>query len=197
MEGKIISIARLGAEDMNEIKEWFAVGAAALAILGIFFEVSKIKFNPISWLFKTIGAAFNEPTIKQLQATKEEIHELKEMNRLFNQKLEELAKSQDATDLKIDVNEIKRIRAQIREFANSLKRREEHTEQQYQDIIWLHKDYESLIETTGLENGVLDEDYNFILTVYRRCRDSGKFYRDHCYINNRGLKEGHNEQVNS
>lgn len=153
------------------IKNWLAIGLGIAAFVGCFVEISKFKINPISFIFIRIGAAFNKPTLDKLLLQQKEMEE-------FNKKLEEISKKLEATDKKIDINEIKRIRAEIMAFAMSCKKREDHNEQQFQAIIDIHKEYELLIKLTGIENGVLDEDYNFIMNVYRHCRDSGKLYQD-------------------
>lgn len=160
---------------MKIVKEWWGAGIGVLIVAGYFIEISKIKINPISFVLTRLGTAFNKPTLDQLAIQKKEMED-------FGSKLELMSKKLDETDKKIDVNEVKRIRAEIMSFATSCKKREEHNEQQFQTIIKLHEEYEKLIESVELTNGVLDEDYEFIMMVYRHCRDSGKFYPGHCYI---------------
>lgn len=67
--------------------------AIMIAVGSIFFEVSKIKINPISFLLKWIGKRMFEPMNSRL----------------------------DAVEKKIDENEIDRIRWEILEFANTVE----------------------------------------------------------------------------
>lgn len=156
-------------------KHWFSILCTLLVIIGYFVEISRIKINPLSFIITRLSNAFNKPALDQQIIIRKELD-------YFNKKLDALTEKVEKTDKKIDINEAKRIRAEIMAFATSCKKREEHNEDQFKTIIDLHQDYIELIEKVELTNGVLDEDYNFIMHVYRNCRDSGKFYANKCYV---------------
>ena len=81
--------------------------AIMIAVGSIFFEVSKIKINPISFLLKWIGKRMFEPMNSRL----------------------------DAVEKKIDENEIDRIRWEILEFANTCRNGKRHTKDEFSHII--------------------------------------------------------------
>ena len=81
--------------------------AIIIAVGSIFFEVSKIKINPISFLLKWIGKRMFEPMNSRL----------------------------DAVEKKIDENEIDRIRWEILEFANTCRNGKRHTKDEFSHII--------------------------------------------------------------
>lgn len=170
------------SEFMQNTKSYIGWGTAIIVLLSCFFEISKFKINPISFLVGRIFGAINTPILTKLDIQQKQLD-------TFSQRLDELLTKQLATDKKIDVNEVKRIRAEIMSFATSCKKREDHNEQQYQNIIKLHDEYNALIESTELINGVLDEDFNFIMMVYKNCRNAGKFYEGNCYVCSKDDKE--------
>lgn len=75
----------------------------------------------------------------------------------------------------VDMNEIKRIRAEIFAFADSCKLGERHTEDGFLHIIDIHEDYEALLEKYKMTNGRISVDYEYIMSVYRELRDKGTF----------------------
>ena len=152
---------------MNLIKEWWPAGAAILVVASYFIEISKVKINPISFVTKI----FNKPIIDLMK--KHEEQNRKEFSAIMG----ELKK----TSNQVDVNEAKRLRSEIMSFAVSLRKREPHSEQDYKNIITAHDDYEELIKKTNLKNGVIDEDYAFIVKVYRNCSASGQFENRSCF----------------
>ena len=156
---------------VNFIKDWWQAGAAIIVVASYFVEVSKIKINPISFIFGRIGKAFNKPIIDLMK-------EHEEQNRKeFTAIMEELKK----TSKQVDINEAKRLRTEIMTMAVSLRKREPHSEQDFKNIISAHDDYEKLISKTGMTNGVIDEDYAFIIQVYRNCSARGQFDSRSCY----------------
>lgn len=171
--------------ELGTMKEWAGIAITLVIILfGYFIEISKIKINPISFIFKTIGTAFNQPTLRFIMEHEQQ-QKLDMAN--FNQSLEEIMNEIKKLTIESKINELKRTRSDIMAFSMSCKRKEDHNEQQFQMIIQLHTDYENIIKELNnlgnpITNGVLDEDYDFIMQTYRQCRDSGKFYTGDCYM---------------
>ena len=121
----------------------------ALIIAGasIFFEVSKIKLNPISFILQWVGKRMFEP---------------------FNDKMKELERT-------IDENKIDTIKWEILEFANSCRNNRRHTKDEFEHIISQNDKYHKLLEKYKMENGVFDAEYAYILRLYKRCQDQNDF----------------------
>lgn len=121
----------------------------ALIIAGasIFFEVSKIKVNPISFILQWVGKRMFEP---------------------FNDKMKELERT-------IDENKIDTIKWEILEFANSCRNNRRHTKDEFDHIIAQNDKYHKLLEKYQMENGVFDAEYAYILRLYKRCQDQNDF----------------------
>lgn len=124
-------------------------GYAALivAVGSIFFEVSKIKVNPISFVLRWVGKRMFEPV---------------------NGKLNAMEKA-------IDENEIDRIRWEVLDFANSCRNKRRHTKDEFDHIISQNDKYHKLLDKYDMENGVFDAEYAYILRLYKKCQDENDF----------------------
>ena len=138
------------------IGEIIAAIGAGLAVLSTFIEVSKIKINPWSSLFKWIGS-------KMMEDVKTEIKEIKDEQKELAKKQEELKRQRaiDAADA---------IKAEIFKFYNECQKEQRHSEAEFNHIIKQNKKYENLIEETGEENGVYTAEYKYILAIYEKCQ---------------------------
>lgn len=134
---------------------------AALVALSSIVEVSKIKINPWSALFKWIGN-------KMMADTKEEIKEL-------SKKQEELAKKQEELKRQRAIDAADVIKAEIFSFYNECQKGQRHSEGEFNHIIKQNKKYEKLIEETGEENGVYEMEYKYILAIYEKCQKEKDF----------------------
>ena len=138
------------------IGEIIAATGGAIALVSTFVEVSKIKINPWSSLFKWIGS-------KMMEDVKTEIKEIKDEQKELAKKQEELKRQRaiDAADA---------IKAEIFKFYNECQKGQRHSEAEFNHIIQQNKKYEDLIEETGEENGVYTAEYKYILTIYTKCQ---------------------------
>lgn len=75
----------------------------------------------------------------------------------------------------IDSNRMKSIRWEILSFANSCKKHEKHSQDEFSHIIDIHSEYEDLCELNDFTNGVVDVEYDYILEVYSCCRKNNSF----------------------
>lgn len=121
--------------------------ALIVAAASLFFEVSKIKVNPISFILRWAGKRMFEP---------------------FDARLE-------AVEKKIDENEMDRIRWEVLDFANSCRNNKQHTKEEFDHIVDLNDKYHKLLEKYDVENGVFDVEYAYILKLYKRCQDQNDF----------------------
>lgn len=138
------------------IGEIIAAIGGGLALVSTFVEVSKIKINPWSSLFKWIGS-------KMMEDVKAEIKEIKDEQKELAKKQEELKRQRgiDAADA---------IKAEIFKFYNECQKGQRHSEAEFNHIIQQNKKYEDLIEETGEENGVYTAEYKYILAIYEKCQ---------------------------
>lgn len=75
----------------------------------------------------------------------------------------------------VDENEVKRLKGELLNFGNSLRRGERHTYEDFQYIIEVHDDYERLLGKLKRTNGVVTETFGYIMSVYRELLDEGTF----------------------
>lgn len=143
------------------IGEIIAAISAGVLCLGTFIEVSKIKINPWSGLFKWIGNCL-------MADIKAEIKEVKEEQK-------ELAKRQDELARQRAIDAADRIKAEIFGFYNECQKGQRHSEAEFNHIIQQNKKYDDLIEETGEENGVYTAEYKYILAIYEKCQREKDF----------------------
>ena len=121
--------------------------ALIIAAASLFFEVSKIKVNPITFVLRWAGKRMFEP---------------------FEIRL-------DAVEKKIDENEIDRIRWEILEFANTCRKGERHTKDEFTHIIAQNDKYHKILNAYNMTNGQIDADYEYIEGLYKRCQEQNDF----------------------
>ena len=85
-----------------------------------------------------------------------------------NKRINDLEKS-------IDANEKDRIRYEVLGFANSCRKKERHTKDEFDHIITLKDKYDRLLIKTDDKNGVFDAEYTFILEIYAECQRENSF----------------------
>lgn len=116
-------------------------------ILSVFVEITPIKINPISSLLRFVGKSINA----------------------------DLKDDVDKLALKVDENEIYRIRWEILDFANSCRLGKKHTYDEFTHIIDLNTRYHKIIEAREITNGQLDLEYAYIEEIFRHCQLENKF----------------------
>ena len=118
------------------------------------FEISPIKINPVSSFLKWLGRKLNGELQGQLDK--------------LEGKFDRLAED-------VDGNRVEQIRWEILDFANSCRHKRKHTKDEFTHILQQHSKYEELIQKRGIENGVIDEEYKYIVEVYNRCCHENSF----------------------
>ena len=113
------------------IGEIIAAISAGVLCLGTFIEVSKIKINPWSSLFKWIGNCLMADVKAELKEVKEE--------------QKELAKRQDELARQRAIDAADRIKAEIFSFYNECQKGQRHSEAEFNHIIQQNKKYDDLI----------------------------------------------------
>lgn len=133
----------------------------SLIVVSGIVQISPIKVNPWSTILKWVGQAVNAEVRKEIAALRKEIGDMK------NQLL--------AQQKAIDENEKDRIRFEVLDFANSCRRGDHHTKDEFEHIVTLHTKYGVLLEKTGDKNGVFVEEYRYIMDIYHACQREDKF----------------------
>lgn len=143
------------------IGEIIAAVALGLGGLGTLFEVSKIKINPWSSLFKWIGS-------KMMEDVRAEIKAVEKKQEAIAEKQEELSKQRavDAMDA---------VKAEIFRFYNECQKRQRHSEGEFNHIIQQNEKYEKLVKETGEPNGVYEMEYEYIMEIYQKCQREKDF----------------------
>ena len=139
-----------------------------IVVLGVFFEITPIKINPISWLMKILF----KPIREELKVMKEELNDkidsveknlkgeidqVKAEQRRENNRIDELIKSNEMA-------EISRIRWEIIEFSNSIDNGQLHIRDEYRHIMDDNRRYQKKKKKYDLQNGVFDEEMEKITT---------------------------------
>lgn len=143
---------------IGEIAAAIAVGLGALST---FIEVSKIKINPWSSLFKWIGSKMMEDVRTEIKAVEK--------------KQEEMAKKQDELSKQRAVDAMDAVKAEIFRFYNECQKGQRHSEGEFNHIIQQNEKYEKLVEETGEPNGVYEMEYEYIMEIYRKCQQEKDF----------------------
>jgi hypothetical protein len=128
--------------------------AVILFICTVCFEISPIKFSPISIFLNWLG---------------------NKMNRDMWGKLDTLEGKFDSLAEETDSNRVEQIRWEILDFANSCRNKRLHTKDEFTHIMQQHSRYEELIQKRGFENGVIDAEYRYIVELYNRCCHENSF----------------------
>lgn len=137
---------------------WIVV---ALGGLGTFVEVSKIKINPWSSLFKWIGKKMNEEVM-------EEIKDLKKSD-------EEICKKQAEIERQQAIDTADTIKAEVFSFYNECKRDLKHSEAEFNHIAQQNKKYLAIIEVTKEPNGVYEAEYEYIMEIFKEAMAKNDF----------------------
>ena len=119
-----------------------------------FIEVSPIKINPLSALFKWFG---------------------KQINGSLEEKLEKQTATLDTIRDSVDDNEIDRIRWEILSFANSCRYGTHHSIEEFDHIIEIYEKYHQILDRRKLQNGKIDLEYGYIVDIYKTCQKENTF----------------------
>ena len=151
-----------------------------IGIIGLFIEITPIKFNPISWLIGKI----NEPTKKLISEKLTEVNvKIENVNTSLKDDIAEITKKQENTQNDIgkiveemDMQEIRHIRWEILDFGNAIENGQLHSRDQYRHIDEDAKKYHDLIKRYGLTNGLIDEEHKKIKKHYEDNKNSTAYY---------------------
>lgn len=130
------------------ILEWACNNIWQLIVLGsLFIQISPIKINPWSALFKWVAQMLTGDLKTKLDSICDEVR----------------------------TNEKDRIRWEVLDFANSCRNGRRHTKDEFEHIIELNKKYNHLLTLTNDSNGVFEEEYKYIQRLYAERLEKNDF----------------------
>lgn len=142
---------------MEQFLRWLADNWAQVTVVAsLIIQISPIKWNPWSSLFKWIAKTINADVMKELQAVKA---------------------TQERQQHDMDENEKDRIRHEVLSFANECRRHIDHTKDEFDHIIDINGKYEQILKRTNDKNGVFTAEYQFISEIYQKCLHEDKFLK--------------------
>ena len=100
---------------------------------------------------------------------------VEDMQTSINTRLDKMEQRIGEQEKSIDANEKDRIRHEVLSFANSCRKKERHTKDEFDHIITLKAKYDVLLKKTGDSNGVFDLEYEFIREIYATCQRENSF----------------------
>ena len=147
---------------------WSSIGRYIIPIAFILswvIQITPIKLNPWTKLFKWIGKLITEDSDKNI---KQLILKTAELESTIASVQNDFKIETTAIRRGIDENEKDRIRWEVLDFANSCRNGRRHTKDEFQHIIALNDKYKTLLEKTNDKNGVFEVEYQYILNLYNR-----------------------------
>lgn len=149
---------------IQEIMTYVISAMFTLVTSCVVIERTPIKLNPIRWLGKRFNSDMNETVQLSFNKLQLNITEL-------DNKLKDL-------ETNTNTNEIDRIRKEISDFSDSLRRGEKHTKSQFFRIVSVHEKYNDLLKKNHMTNGVIDTEYRYIDLTYQECLNNGTLLRE-------------------
>lgn len=147
---------------MQQILEWCGHNIIAVLVgLSALIQITPIKINPWTALFKWIGNKANEDLRNQVGG--------------LNEKINSLSKDIDTLGKQRKEDEKDRIRWEILDFANSCRNGRRHTKDEYLHIIELNDKYKKLLKETNDKNGVFEVEYEYIKELYKERQEKNDF----------------------
>ena len=148
--------------DWQKVVDWLIHNIIQVVVLiSVFIQITPIKINPWSRLFKWIGKLITAESDKKI-------------NTLITT-TGEMEKKITTLQTNMNENEKDRIRWEILDFANSCRNGRKHTKDEFQHIITLNDKYKNLLALTGDKNGVFEMEYDFIKKLYAERQEKNDF----------------------
>ena len=140
---------------MQQVVEWIGKNLwTIIIVISIFIQITPIKVNPWSALFKWIGKTITGNACNKIDG--------------LIDKVEKIEKD-------VKTNEKDRIRWEILDFANSCRNNRKHTRDEFQHIVALNDKYKQLLQETNDTNGVFEVEYNYIQDLYAERLEKNDF----------------------
>ena len=144
-----------------------AMAVSLTAIIGLLSLIFKPIRKAIMYVYKKVtgGRDKNKEILDKIDGVSKKVDEVRDD---LTAKIKVVSDSNDK-------NEMKRLRWEILDFANSCKNKRRHTQDEFKHIIEAHDDYEILLEKTGERNGFLDAEFSYIKDLYAERQEKNDF----------------------
>lgn len=139
----------------EQILDYIKYGVWILFGSGLFFEISPIKFSPITMFLSWLGKKLNKDV-------KDDINKLKTDVGIIGKDLQN--------------HKIEGQRRDILNFADKLRINGNRSKEEFDFIIDLHDGYEKYLKENNLDNGKVDLAFEYISKKYQECMDDNSFY---------------------
>ena len=123
--------------------------AFLLVLIGTCVEIVPIKINPISAILSWMGDKITGNIKSQLNDIS---------HRVAN----------------IEIND---MRSTILDFANSCMNERKHTQEEFNHILELYRQYEDVIKSNNMTNGQMDIAYEYIKNLYTKSLQENSFLK--------------------
>ena len=156
---------------LNIIATFSSIAISLTAILAFLSAFFKPIRNFVLWVYKkfTGNRDKNAEMMDKIDGLQTRLsEEIENVRTDLTEKIKAVSDSNDKY-------EMKRLRWEILDFANSCKNKRKHTQDEYRHIIEVHDDYEKLLSSTGEENGFLDAEFDYILKLYAERQEQNDF----------------------
>ena len=140
---------------MQQVVEWIGKNLwTIIIVVSVFIQITPIKINPWSALFKWIGKIITGNACSKIDGLIDKV---------------------DKIEKDVKTNEKDRIRWEILDFANSCRNNRKHTRDEFQHIVALNDKYKRLLSETNDSNGVFEVEYNYIQDMYAERLEKNDF----------------------
>lgn len=138
------------------------IAISLTAIIALLSAIFKPVRRFVVWIYKKIVKSKdkNEDLIKKMNEMEDTLTaKIDNVETTLSMKIEEVSNRNDE-------NEKDRIRWEVLDFANSCRNGRRHSREEFKHVIELRTKYEKLLQKTGGENGVFEEDYKYVVEKY-------------------------------
>lgn len=136
------------------LKQNAPFAALLVLILSFVIQITPIKINPWSFIFKKMGKLITGEACGKMDILISRVQDI-EQNVVENEK--------------------DRIRWEILDFANSCRNGRKHTKDEFQHILTLNTKYKRLLEQTDDANGVFEVEIEYIKRIYAERLEKNDF----------------------
>lgn len=163
---------------------WTAI--IILVLLSCVFKIAKKEIDPLGWLLSWVGKSLTKDVRKDVADLKEETNtalveirmDLDGFEKQSRKNCDDVSKRLDVMEKSNDMQTVRQIKAHVLSFANSCFNKQKHTKQDFENIIHENEEYVKLVKKYKLTNDVYEEDYSYIMKVYRKCQEEGSFLKE-------------------
>lgn len=161
-------------------KEHSSFWVVLFIALSLLIEITPIKINPLSWLAKKIGKAFNGEVMTEISNLKadmgKEIGTIKIEMGSVKKEVQEI--KQDVSDIREEAKEREATsrRARILEFGDNILHGVQHSKEHFDQILLDVTAYENYCDDhPRYMNSVAEATIKHIKKVYQYCLDNDGF----------------------